>query len=186
VAAFGYVGYQAISLNQRVHVLTRANADLAGQKAGLERTSLEQTREINGLQESVTGLKADLAHPTLTQWTSCAGPCTMNPTSWRASGVPDTFKLLVSFQSTTPVAVYFFTLSQYVQFARCGDLWCVSSQAAWYSPRTSLENGYFDDAEGCGSYVVVYKSTGYGTITPNIRVQYLPADHLTGVCANDR
>jgi hypothetical protein len=178
-AALGYVGYQAALLDGQVKVLTTANASLFDQKTSLEQTNSQQTSDI-------ARLRTELAHPTLTQWTACKNGCTMGPTSWRVAGVPDTFKLLVSYTATTPVAVYFMTFPQYIQFVRCGSWDCVyskDSKAGWYPPSTSLTNGVFDEAEGCSGYVVVFKSTGYGTITPNVRVTYQPADHATGVCA---
>jgi len=140
------------------------------------------------LANQVQSLNLQNAHPTLTLWNRCGGPCSMSQTSWRAGGVPDTFTYYASYTSDTPVGVYFLTLSQYVQFASCLStgsseiqLTCVSGVYTYFSPTTSL-NGVFHLAEGCASYVAVFYSDSNGVMYPNVSVQYNPAPTPTGAC----
>ena len=109
----------------------------------------------------------------------------MDTGSFRAAGVPDTFDYHVSFTATVPVSVYIFTLDQYVQFYNCpGSVSCVSGTYYSFSARTSLTNGEFTLAEGCGGYISVYQSTQNGVIYPDVSVTYNPARSPTGTCSS--
>jgi hypothetical protein len=137
-----------------------------------------------------------------TIWNSCGAPCTIGPNAAthdnpvRVGGVPDTFDLILSFTSTTPVSVYFLTLSGWAVFdGTCKlDLSCVIAAqdnlhagAIYYDrslgPTTNLTDYTFKDAEGCASYVVVFQAAAVGIITPNERINYNPAATPTGACA---
>ncbi len=131
----------------------------------------------------VNVLETQLQHPSVELWNSCGGPCTMTSNGWRAGTVPDTFDYYVSFNATVPVAVYFLTLSQYVQFTSCGRPTCVSGTFSTIQATTSVSNSIFTLAEGCASYVAVYQSTQAGVMYPNVRATYNPASSTTGACA---
>lgn len=151
--------------------------------------------QVNSLQSQnayltsqVSSLSLQAAHPTVTMWNSCGGPCTMDSTSWRAGGVPDTFTYYASYAADYPVGMYFLTLSQYVQFANCPStgyaaslINCVTGTYSYYSPTTSL-SGVFHLAEGCASYVAIYYSNYSGTMYPDVSVTYNPASTSTGAC----
>ncbi len=147
-------------------------------------SQLQQAQDQNSyLRDEVNALKSKNAHPTLTIWTDCAGACTMTPGSPRVGGVPDTFTYNAVFTSDVPVGVYFFTVSQFVQYSNCGySLSCVSGTYWSFSPTKSL-NGVFHLAEGCASYLSVYYSDSGGTMYPAVSVTYNPAQSSTGACA---
>jgi hypothetical protein len=108
----------------------------------------------------------------------------MTSNGWREGGVPDTFDYFVSFTSTVPIHVYFFTLGQFVQYAVCnGDITCVSGSYAYLSAATSQSNAVFKLAEGCADYVAIYVASSTGTMYPNISVKQNSAGFITGYCA---
>ncbi|MGO9644183.1 MAG: hypothetical protein ACLPY5_05495 [Candidatus Bathyarchaeia archaeon] len=110
----------------------------------------------------------------------------MSSNGWKSEGVPDTFDFSISFNGTVPVTVYFLTFNQYVQFVNSlGSISGVSGYYSYYSTRTSLQNGVFRLAEGCGGYIAVFQSIGSGIIYPNVVATYNPASSLTGVCASN-
>jgi cell division protein FtsL len=143
--------------------------------------------EVANLNSTMKALEQASSNPTLGMWGKCGGgsACPMSGGSWREGGVPDTFALQISFTSTVPVTVYILTLEQYVQFSNCrGDISCVSGTYWYFGPSTSLQDGVFTLAEGCGDYVMIYKSLGDGMIYPNVTITYNPAPEPTGVCAS--
>jgi hypothetical protein len=150
----------------------------------------QRNHTINSLgatNQTLSNALADAKNkPEYTVWTSCAGPCTMNPTQVRAGGAPDTFDTIISFTSTTPISVHFMTLEGWAEFSACNfKISCITPRFYDLSlgPTTSLTDYVFKDAEGCASYVVVFQSAGTGIITPDERVRYHPASAATGACA---
>jgi len=180
-------------------------AALAWDDARLHRESAQQARRAGELSREVAAARAqrdllgnqvgalqadngrlqDAARsPTLTMWNACAGPCVIGPNAVRVGSVPDTFQLLLTFTADVPVHAYVFTFHQWTQYDRCGfDVGCVTGGYQTYDPATSVDTT-FAEAEGCSGYVWVLRSDRDGTITPNVRVRYLPASSPTGVCAS--
>ena len=116
-------------------------------------------------------------------WNACAGPCVIGPNAMRVGSVPDTFQLLLTFTADVPVHAYVFTFHQWTQFDNCGfAARCVTGAYQAYDPATAVDTT-FADAEGCSAYVWVMQADREGTIKPDVRVHYQPADHPTGVCA---
>jgi zinc-ribbon domain len=154
---------------------------------------------------SFTGYHYNLANPPNTQsvqppntqtpgppyipiWNSCGGPpgsgCNMTSNGWREGSVPDTYDYFVSFTSTVPIQVYFFTLGQFVQFTVCnGDINCVSGSFSSIPASISQSNVVFKLAEGCGDYVAIYAASSIGVMHPDIRVIQNAAPFITGYCA---
>lgn len=161
----------------------RRGDTLARQVAGLRARSDQLGAQVAALQADNARLHDQASRPTLEMWNSCAGPCGIGPDAVRVGSVPDTFQLLVTFTADVPVRTYFFTFHQWTQFDGCGfDVRCVVGSYRALDPSTSVDTT-FGDAEGCSGYVWVLRADRDGTITPNLRVRYQPADHPTGVCA---
>jgi len=123
-----------------------------------------------------------------TIWNACGGPpsqgCNMTSNGWREGTVPDTYDYFVSFTSTVPIRVYFFTLGQFVQYTVCnGDLTCVSGYYSSLSAATSQSSVPFKLAEGCADYVAIYVASSNGVMYPNIAVKQNSAGFATGYCA---
>jgi zinc-ribbon domain len=121
-------------------------------------------------------------------WNSCGGPsgsgCNMTSNGWREGSVPDTYDYFVSFTSTVPIGVYFFTLGQFVQYTVCnGDINCVSGYHTSIPASTSQSNTVFKLAEGCGDYVAIYVASSSGVMYPNISVKQNATPFITGYCA---
>ena len=126
--------------------------------------------------------------PYTTIWNACgASPsqgCNMTTNGWREGTIPDTFDYFVSFTSTVPIRVYFFTLGQFVQYTVCsGDITCVSGAFSSIPASTSQSTIAFKLAEGCGDYVAIYVSSSNGVMYPNISVKQNAALFPTGYCA---
>ena len=126
--------------------------------------------------------------PYTTIWNACgASPsqgCNMTSNGWREGTVPDTFDYFVSFTSTVPIQVYFFTLGQFVQYTVCnGDITCVSGSFIPIPASTSQSATAFKLAEGCGDYIAIYVSSSNGVMYPNISVKQNAAPFPTGYCA---
>ncbi len=156
--------------------LRQLRIQVSNLQSEIQSLQLDNTR----MESEVQRLQAELAHPTLTIWTSCGGPCTMSANSWRAGGVPDTFEYWIEFAATTPVAVYFLGLYQYVQFRNCSGsplqkLSCVG-EYRYFPSTTSRTNSVFRAGTDCASWIAVYISTGEGVIYPNIKVRYNPSN----------
>jgi outer membrane murein-binding lipoprotein Lpp len=144
--------------------------------------------QVDTLQGQVQALNAQLAHPRLPMWNACgelADPsaCPMTGGGWRVGTVPDTFEYEISFTSTVPVTVYFLTLAQYVEFATCGRIGCVSGTYQFFPATTMLEQAVFTLATGCASYVAVFQSLEEGVLYPDVWIIYNPAAAPTGSCA---
>jgi hypothetical protein len=108
----------------------------------------------------------------------------MSSNGWREGSVPDTYDYFVSFTSTVPVRVYFFTLGQFVQYTVCsGDVNCVSGYYSSLPATTSQSTAAFKLAEGCGDYVAIYVASSNGVMYPNISVKQNAAPFITGYCA---
>jgi len=151
-----------------------------------KQTIATQAATIQTLQAQNQALADASKHPQFTIWNSCGGPCTMDSLHVRAGSVPDTFDLILSFTSTTPVTIHFLTLTGWTQFSNCSfQIKCVqpSEKADSVGPTTSLKDYTFKLAEGCANYVVVFQASALGTITPDERVLYNPAATPTGACA---
>jgi hypothetical protein len=154
---------------------------------------------------SLTGYRYSLANPPNAQsvqppntptpqppytliWNSCGGAsgsgCNMTSNGWREGTVPDTFDYFVSFTSTVPITVYFFTLGQFVQYTVCnGDISCVSGYYTSLPAATSQSNAVFKLAEGCADYLAIYVASSTGTMYPNISVKQGSGGIITGYCA---
>ena len=125
--------------------------------------------------------------PYTTIWNACGGPpsqgCNMTSNGWREGTVPDTYDYFVSFTSTVPIRVYFFTLGQFVQYAVCnGDVTCVSGSYYPLPAAISQSTAPFRLAEGCADYVAIYVSLSNGVMYPNISVKQNAAGFATGYC----
>jgi hypothetical protein len=151
---------------------------------------------------SLTGYRYSLANPPNAQsvqrpntpdaqapyqviWNSCGGPpgCNMTSNGWREGTVPDTYDYFVSFTSTVPITVYFFTLGQFVQYTVCnGDTSCVSGYYVSLPAATSQSNAIFKLAEGCADYIAIYVAASSGIMYPNISVGHNAAGSITGYC----
>jgi hypothetical protein len=139
--------------------------------------------QLSALRTQDAQLQAQLRNPTLAMWNSCGGPCAIGPGSVRVGSVPDTFELHLAFTADVAVRAYVLTFHQWTQFDDCGfSVRCVSGDYQVYGPG-ELRGDAFAGAEGCSGYVWVLQSDGSGTITPDVRVRYLPASQSTGVCA---
>jgi hypothetical protein len=157
--------------------------DLGGQLAVLRGQRDQLDSQLSALQAENARLQDDARSPTLTMWNACAGPCSIGPNTVRVGSVPDTFELLLAFTADVTVRSYVFTFHQWTQFDTCGfAVRCVTGAYRAFDPATSVDTT-FADAEGCSGYVWVIQADREGTIRPNVRVRYQPADHPTGVCA---
>jgi hypothetical protein len=163
---------------------SRQARDLSGQVVVLRGQRDQVSTQLTALRAENTRLQTEARSPTLAMWNACAGPCAIGPNAVRVGSVPDTFQLLLAFTADVPVSSYVFTFHQWTQFDNCGfAVRCVSGGYRAYDPATSVDTT-FADAEGCSAYVWVIQSDRDGTIQPNVRVHYQPADHPTGVCAS--
>jgi hypothetical protein len=161
---------------------TRRAAELSGQLAAQRARADRLDGQLAALPADNGRLRDVAAHPTLSMWNACGGPCAIGPGAVRVGSVPDTFQLLISFKADVPVDAYVFTFHQWTQFDGCGlSVRCVTGSYRAFDPATSVDTT-FDEAEGCSGYVWVLRSDTAGTIQPDIRVRYQPADHPTGVC----
>src|SRR6202022_804265 len=98
----GVVGYgvaNTLSLQSAKQRLSTDNAHLQAQLSQLREANSTLGSENDALRRNNDSLLADvrdlhgqLNNPTLTIWTTCGGPCTMQGGNfYRAGGVPDTF-----------------------------------------------------------------------------------------------
>lgn len=156
----------------------------AQQQAAGEHDEAQRLRgQVGGLQNRTQSLEAQAANPMVSIWNSCGTPCDIGPGRVRLGGVPDTFVLHVTYTATTPVAIYFFGYHQWTQFDTCGlKTSCVTGSYLSYPPATQRDLE-FTDATGCAGYVYVMAAAENGTIQPDLRASYKPADHPTGICA---
>ena len=157
--------------------------ELTTQLDAVKRQNTELTSQAAALRTENTKLQDAARSPTLAMWNACSGPCAIGPNAVRVGSGPDTFELQLAFTADVPVRGYVFTFHQWTQFDDCGfSTRCVTGGFQTYDAATSLDTT-FAEAEGCSGYVWVLLSDRAGTIKPNVRVQYRPADHPTGVCA---
>jgi hypothetical protein len=157
--------------------------ELGGQLAAARGQRDQASARVAAVQAQNATLQAEASNPTLTMWNACGGPCSIGPNAVRVGSVPDTFQLLLTFTADVPVRSYVFTFHQWTQFDGCGfAVRCVTGAYQAYEPATSVDTT-FTEAEGCSAYVWVIQADQNGTIVPNVRVRYQPADHPTGVCA---
>jgi len=158
--------------------------DLGGQLVVARGQRDQVSAQLTAQRTENAKLQAEATSPTLSMWNACGGgPCTIGPDTVRVGSVPDTFQLLLAFTADVPVRSYIFTFHQWTQFDNCGfAARCVTGAFQAYDAATSVDTT-FTDAEGCSGYVWVIQADQNGTIVPNVRVQYQPADHPTGVCA---
>lgn len=156
---------------------------LASQLAATRSQRDKLGSQVTALRTENGRLQDAARSPTLTMWNACAGPCVIGPNAVRVGSVPDTFQLLLTFKADVPVRAFVFTFHQWTEYDRCGfDAGCVTGAYQAFDAATSMDTT-FSEAEGCSGYVWVLRSDRDGTITPNVRVRYQPADHPTGVCA---
>ena len=136
-------------------------------------------------QQSIQPPNTFTPSPRQTIWNSCGSSgCTMRASGWREGSVPDTFDYFVSFTSTVPITVYFFTFGQFVQYSICnGDISCVSGYYAYLPAATQQSNSVFKLAEGCADYLAIYVASANGTMNPNIMITQNPANSATGYCS---
>jgi hypothetical protein len=158
--------------------------DLGGQLVVTRGQRDQVSAQLTALKAENAKLQAEASNPTLSMWNACGGgPCAIGPDAVRVGSVPDTFQLLLAFTADVPVRSYVFTFQQWTQFDNCGfAVRCVTGMYQAYDPATSVDTT-FTDAEGCSAYIWVIQSDQNGTIVPNVRIHYQPADHPTGVCA---
>jgi hypothetical protein len=157
--------------------------DLRGQLVVARGQRDDMTGQLAALRAQNAALQAEARSPTLSMWNACGGPCTIGPDAVRVGSVPDTFQLLLAFTADVPVRSYVFTFHQWSQFDSCGfAVRCVTGAYQAFAAATSVDTT-FADAEGCSAYVWVIQADRAGTIVPNVRVRYQPADHPTGACA---
>ena len=167
----------AILLSLALAVVLQANTNLRHDRTQDQATIATQQAEIATMKAKAGDFVV---------WNSCGSPCVMNGTEVRAGSAPDTFDVIISFTSTTPITVHFMTLEGWAQYRDCSfKISCVSSQFHDPSvgPTTNLKDYTFTDAEGCASYVIVFQAAGDGVITPDERVHYHPSAVPTGACA---
>jgi hypothetical protein len=156
---------------------------LGGQVAALSGERDQLSAQLTSLRTQNTALQSEARSPTLPMWNACAGPCAVGPNTVRVGSVPDTFQLLLAFTADVPVRSYIFTFHQWTQYDTCGfAVRCVTGAYQAFDPATSVDTT-FADAEGCSAYVWVIQADRDGTIKPDVRVRYQPADQPTGVCA---
>jgi hypothetical protein len=185
VALAGALAWDDSRLHQDVGRQSRRSADLAGQVAALHARNDDLSSQLASLRAQNGQLQGEARNPTLAMWNSCGGPCGIGPSTVRVGSVPDTFQLLITFTSDVPVRVYVFTFHQWTQFDGCGlSTRCVTGGFKTFDASTSIDTT-FAEAEGCSGYVWVLQADRDGTITPNVRVHYQPADRPTGVCAGN-
>jgi len=109
-----------------------------------------ETRLSNDMS-TISELENEVSHPTLTIWTKSM---TLSSAGWLVEGVPDSFDFYVSFNSTTPVTLYFLSYEQLVQFANSrGSISDVSGKYQYYPATTSLKDVVFTLAEASAGYV---------------------------------
>jgi len=168
---------------RRVDALSREAGALRAQRDRLNAQRDQLNAQVLSMRAETSRLQADARSPTLIMWNACGGPCTIGPGAVRVGSVPDTFQLLIAFTATVPVRSYVFTFHQWTQFDGCGfNVRCVTGNYRTFDAATSMD-ATFTEAEGCSGYVWVMQADRDGTIQPNVRVHYRPADHPTGVCA---
>jgi hypothetical protein len=185
LALAGTLVWDDARLHQEAERQARRSADLAGQVAILRGEADGLSAQLATLRGQNTQLQSEARNPTLSMWNSCGSPCTIGPGAVRTGSVPDTFELLITFTADVPVRVYVFTFHQWTQFDGCGlSTRCVSGDFKTFDAATSIDQT-FAEAEGCSAYVWVLQADRQGTITPNVRVRYQPADRPTGVCAGN-
>ncbi|HET7405043.1 MAG TPA: zinc ribbon domain-containing protein [Candidatus Bathyarchaeia archaeon] len=158
---------------------------------GPSRYQLTTPPNLQSTQPGPTPANPPSSSPSyFTIWNACGSNigagCSMSGTGWREGSVPDTFDYYVSFTSTVPVTVYFFTMGQFVQYAVCnGDITCVSGYYDSLTATTSQPFTLFTLGEGCADYLAIYVASGSGTLYPDVGVSR-PATSPggpTGYCA---
>jgi len=164
----------------------RAVTDVAHWKSDSENQQAQTQalqKQLQDLQERVTASVGNLNKPHFVLWNTCgAGPaagCPLRPGQEYVIGVPDTFTYFLRFRSTVPVTVRIMTTHDYV----CWKSNYCSSHWVWWQDRTSLKNGVFHAAEGCGGYVSVFTSEQAGTLYPDVSITRNPSLQSTGACA---
>ncbi|HEY4026434.1 MAG TPA: hypothetical protein VGO86_08380 [Candidatus Dormibacteraeota bacterium] len=171
-----------VRLHQEAGRQAGRSADLAHQLRVAHAESDGLRAQIGSLEAANRQLEGEAHSPTLAMWNSCTVPCSIGPNAVRVGSVPDTFQLLLTLTADVPVRVYVFTFHQWTQFDDCGlSIRCVTGDYRTLGAGTSIDTT-FADAEGCSGYVWVLQADRAGTVTPNVRVHYQPADHVTGVC----
>ena len=141
------------------------------------------------LQSTQPGPLPTSQSPQYVIWNACGSSisagCSMSASGWREGSVPDTFDYYVSFTSTVPVTVYFFTMGQFVQYSVCnGDISCVSGYYGSIPATTSQPMTLFTLGEGCADYLAIYVASGNGTLFPNVGVSRGPPNSgVTGYCS---
>jgi hypothetical protein len=186
--AFAALGLGLTSQAQHAQRLSDEVADLRHQLqdqgdrlAIFEATALRLTKEAEARQKILDDLsipssqQAGPPQPAsgwFWQWGSCDGitlACTLD-TRGRASPVPDTFDMDVSFTATVPVRLTF-------------SSWIGGGAITTYGPSLSMQHVLFTGAEGCGGYIMTVSAADTpGVIYPNVWVRYHPAPRPTGVC----
>lgn len=184
IAAIGAVAWDELGTHRRAAAETRRADELSRQLARANERADGLDAQLSRVRSENTQLQATARNPTLSMWNSCgSGPCTVDGGSVRVGSVPDTFELQIDFTSDVPVRAYVFTFHQWTQFDGCGlNLRCVTGSYRSFDATTAMSQR-FADAEGCSGYVWVLQAERAGTIKPDVKVRYAPADHPTGACA---
>jgi len=184
--ALSLVGFLAWDDSRYHHAAVEQaqRADGLGRQLAASRSQGQRlTADLAAARTENGRLQTDARNPTLAMWNSCGGPCTISSSAVRVGSVPDTFQLQLHFTADVPVRTYLLTFHQWTQFDGCRfSLRCVSGSYRSFDATTSLSET-IDDAEGCSGYVWVLQADREGTIQPDVKVHYQPADRPTGVCA---
>lgn len=183
VSLLGYFAWDDSRSHQQTSEQMQRADDLTRQVALLKNEGARLDSQLIALKAENGRLQTQARNPTLAMWNSCGGPCTMSPGAVRVGSVPDTFQVQMNFTADVPVRTYIFTFHQWTQFDGCGfSVRCVTGSYRAFDATTSLSQTV-DEAEGCSGYVWVLQSDRAGTIKPDVKVRYQPADHPTGICA---
>jgi uncharacterized coiled-coil protein SlyX len=158
---------------------------LNGQVGSLNGQVSNLQSQISAQDDEISTLQTELKSPTLSIWNRAQS---MQPGYFLYEGVPDTFDYSDVWTSSSPITVYYLSVTQGTQYFNCGAasaITCVSGTYYYNGPTTSA-NDVFKLAEACGAYVAIYQPQSTSTtvtLYPNISITYNPAPALTGACA---
>jgi hypothetical protein len=171
-----------------IRSLTTQNESLNGRNQNLQTALTTTQTKLTASQDQVSGLTAQLAHPTLGIWNVPQAISGAN--YYLAAGVPDTFTYHLKLTASGPISVSILSISKFGDAVKCVENgrgstnYCMHSQGSardWFSVTSINED--FHQAEGCAAYLVVITSATSVTVTPDVSVTYNPASAPTGACA---
>ena len=165
---------QVASLNQTLAYDDRNITSLQGVISSLKAQSSNLQNAVSVLRNNITALQD--RNSTFVIWNV---PVNVSSGYFLFETVPDTFDYHDSFTSTTPVDVFYFNSTQFVQWYSHEN---VSGDYLNFT-NTKVQSDTFTLSEGCGGYVVIYSFIKAGTIYPNVSATYNPAPKPTGSCS---